>query len=216
MAGKKRKGFFALDVDQFERAADLGLEPATAYLALMAGTDQSNTVSAWGINAIVTHTGLTRHEAKHAVTSLAKNDLLHELEGARTRARTKPRYSLPVQDKRPTAARLRSRLPDHLKARGRTLALLNARDTGKREGQAVRRLLTTHPASFPPCQSSPIPSPPISTARQRVTVSSGPRRSNRLWRLSGIPTRTCIHCQPMLSGRVNLGRLSGSAAHFAS
>ena len=88
MAGKKRKGFFALDVDQFERAADLGLEPAAAYLALMAGTDQSNTVSAWGINAIATHTGLTRHEAKHAVSSLAKNGLLHELEGARSRART--------------------------------------------------------------------------------------------------------------------------------
>ena len=60
MASRKRKGFFALDVDQFERAADLGPEPAAAYLALMAGTDQSNTVSAWGINAIATHTGLTR------------------------------------------------------------------------------------------------------------------------------------------------------------
>ncbi len=58
MAGKKRKGFFALDVDQFERAVDLGLEPAAAYLALMAGTDQSNTVSAWGANAIATHNGI--------------------------------------------------------------------------------------------------------------------------------------------------------------
>ena len=86
MASKKRRGFFAVDVDQFERAVNLGLEPAAAYLALMAGTDQSNTVSAWGINAIATHTGLTRHEAKHAVSSLAKSGLLKELEGARTRA----------------------------------------------------------------------------------------------------------------------------------
>jgi hypothetical protein len=28
MANKKRKGFFALDVDQFERAAKIGLNPA--------------------------------------------------------------------------------------------------------------------------------------------------------------------------------------------
>ena len=104
MAGKKRKGFFALDIGQYERAAEIGLEPAVTYLALMAGTDQSNTVSAWGINAIVTHAGLTRHEAKHAVTSLEKNGLLHELEGARTRARTKPRYSLPVLDTRNSLA----------------------------------------------------------------------------------------------------------------
>ncbi|GEM_PF-2377783 len=74
MASRKRKGFFALDVDQFERAADLGLEPATAYLALMAGTDQSNTVSAWGINAIVTHTFLqTRRGKSLAFNSLSKN-----------------------------------------------------------------------------------------------------------------------------------------------
>ena len=42
---KKRKGFFAIDMDRFEQARKLGLEPATAYLALMAGTDESHRTS---------------------------------------------------------------------------------------------------------------------------------------------------------------------------
>ena len=59
-------------MDQFERAGGLGLEPAAAYLALMAGTDATNTTSSWGINAISENTGLTRHEAKGAVGALIK------------------------------------------------------------------------------------------------------------------------------------------------
>lgn len=101
---KKRKGFFAIDMEQFERAGKLGLVPAAAYLALMAGTEESNTVSSWGIHAISENTGLTRHEAKQAVAALIKAGLMVELEAARTRARTKPRYRLPMTDKRPALA----------------------------------------------------------------------------------------------------------------
>ena len=104
-AKKKRKGFFALDMDQFERAGELGLEPAVAYLALMAGTDASNTASSWGIKAVSDTTGLTRHEAKRAVGALVRRGLASELEAAKTRARTKPRYRLPVLDRRPGLAR---------------------------------------------------------------------------------------------------------------
>lgn len=101
---KKRRGFFAIDMEQFERAGKLGLVPAAAYLALMAGTEESNTVSSWGIHAISENTGLTRHEAKQAVAALIKVGLMMELEAARTRARTKPRYRLPMTDKRPALA----------------------------------------------------------------------------------------------------------------
>jgi hypothetical protein len=38
-APKKSGGFFAVDINQFKRAAVIGLEPAVAYLALMAGTE---------------------------------------------------------------------------------------------------------------------------------------------------------------------------------
>lgn len=98
---KKRKGFFAIDVDRFERAGNLGLMPAAAYLALMAGTEESNTLSSWGIHAISENAGLTRHEARQAVAALVRADLIVELEAARTRARTKPRYRLPTTEKRP-------------------------------------------------------------------------------------------------------------------
>jgi hypothetical protein len=101
---KKRKGFFAIDMDCFERAGKLGLVPAAAYLALLAGTEKSNTVSSWGIHAISESTGLTRHEAKQAVAALIRAGLMVELEAARTRARTKPRYRLPMTEKRPALA----------------------------------------------------------------------------------------------------------------
>lgn len=97
---KKRKGFFALDIDRFEQAGKLGLEPAAAYLALMAGTDESNAASSWGINAVSENTGLTRHEAKRAVDALVKGGVASELEAVKTRARTKPRYQLPQMEKR--------------------------------------------------------------------------------------------------------------------
>ena len=97
---RKARGFFALDQDQFKRAAKLGLEPAAAYLALMAGTDESNALSAWGMHAVSTYTGLTRHEARKAITALRKAELVKELEAAKTRARTKPRYRLPSFEQR--------------------------------------------------------------------------------------------------------------------
>ena len=53
-----------------------GLEPAAAYLTLMAGNDASNTASSWGINAISESTDLTRHEAKRAVDALVKAGLV--------------------------------------------------------------------------------------------------------------------------------------------
>ena len=87
-------------MDRFEQAGKLGLEPAAAYLALMAGTDESNSSSSWGINAISENTGLTRHEAKRAVASLIAGGLVRELEAVKTRARTKPRYQLPITKKR--------------------------------------------------------------------------------------------------------------------
>ena len=44
---KKRRGFFASDMDQFEQAGKLGLVPAAAYLALMAGTESIRDVIAF-------------------------------------------------------------------------------------------------------------------------------------------------------------------------
>jgi hypothetical protein len=61
---KKGKGFFALDVDQFfqVQAKGFGIEEAATYLALMKGTDQTNTVSRGGVHSIMEYTGLARSE----------------------------------------------------------------------------------------------------------------------------------------------------------
>lgn len=104
MAKKRRiaKGFFALDVEQFARIGtnDLGVEEAATYLALMKGTDQSNTVSVGGINSVINYTGLTKSEAKKAVKNLARIGLVDALDVERIRARTAPRHKLPIRDTR--------------------------------------------------------------------------------------------------------------------
>ena len=87
---KKSKGFFALDVDQFFEIQDkgLGVEEAATYLALMKGTDQTNTISRGGVNSVMEYTGLTRSEAKRAIDNLAKVKLVEKLDVERARAKT--------------------------------------------------------------------------------------------------------------------------------
>lgn len=99
---KKGKGFFALDVDQFFKIQDkgLGIEEAATYLALMKGTDQSNTISRGGVNSVMEYTGLARSEAKRAIANLARVELLQVLDVERIRARTAERYRLPPHEGR--------------------------------------------------------------------------------------------------------------------
>ena len=57
-----------------------------------------------------------------------------------------------------------------------------------RPAKRARQAPVNHPSRIPArCQSWPIPSPPISTAPQRATDSSGPRRSMKLSRWLGTP-----------------------------
>lgn len=104
---KKSKGFFALDVDQFFRinSLNLGIEEAATYLALMKGTDETNTVSRGGINSIMEYTGLSRAEAKRAVEKLERYGLLQKIHVERARARTAPRYLLPQHEPRRALAK---------------------------------------------------------------------------------------------------------------
>ncbi len=104
----KSKGFFALDVHQFEliKNYNLGVEEAATYFCLLAGTDQSNVTSSWGINSVVSCAGLTRTEAKRAVQKLDQCGIINCLEVARLRARTAKRYSVPIYDnRRPLSAK---------------------------------------------------------------------------------------------------------------
>lgn len=99
---RTKNGFFSVDLDQALRIGELnlGIEELAAYLALACGTNESNRVSCWGINAICEHTGLSRTEARRAVGALVGHGLLADLEPERKRARTVPRYEFFETDKR--------------------------------------------------------------------------------------------------------------------
>lgn len=104
---KKAKGFFALDLDQFLQIGrvNLGIEEAATYLALMKGTDESNSISRGGIHSIMEYTGLSRSEAKRAVDHLERHRLVSKVDVERARARTVPRYILPAHEPRKPLAK---------------------------------------------------------------------------------------------------------------
>lgn len=101
-SGKKGKGFFALDVDQFFKIQEhgLGLEEAATYLALLKSTDQTNAISRGGVNSVMGYTGLSRSEAKRAIDNLDRVGLVEKLDVERARARTVPRFKLPTHESR--------------------------------------------------------------------------------------------------------------------
>lgn len=100
----KSKGFFALDVHQFERIRQngLGVEEAATYLSLLKSTDQGNVTSIGGVRSVMEYSGLSRAEVKRAVKNLENNGLIECLEVERKRARKAERYNLPIRDTRQT------------------------------------------------------------------------------------------------------------------
>ncbi|PWE33434.1 hypothetical protein DDZ14_04330 [Maritimibacter sp. 55A14] len=98
----RSKGFFALDVHQFEgiRQNGLGVEEAATYLSLLKSTDQGNVVSSGGIRSVMNYSGLSRAEVKRAIRNLECRGLIECLEVERERARKAERYNLPIYDSR--------------------------------------------------------------------------------------------------------------------
>ena len=98
----KSKGFFALDVHQFERIRqnNLGVEEAATYLSLLKSTDQSNVVSSGGVRSVMDYSGLSRAEVKRAIRHLEDRGLIECLEVERKRARKAERHNLPIHDSR--------------------------------------------------------------------------------------------------------------------
>lgn len=133
---KKSKGFFALDVDQFFKIQDkgLGIEEAATYLALMKGTDQTNTISRGGVNSVMEYTGLTRSEAKRAIDNLARVDLIEKLDVERARAKTVPRFKLPPNERRAPLTALEATAMAEIEA-GRQPTTTKDKNTAFRAGQ---------------------------------------------------------------------------------
>uniref|UniRef100_UPI003AE4BCB7 hypothetical protein n=1 Tax=Paracoccus sp. T5 TaxID=3402161 RepID=UPI003AE4BCB7 len=151
---KKTKGFFALDVDQFfqiERRG-LGIEEAVAYLALMKGTDETNVISRGGINSVTNYTGLTRSEAKRAIGNMDRIGLIEKLEVERARAKTLPRYKLPVHESPRALAPQEAAVAEQV-ANGKqpiSKSDLNAAQRAQLKGWLEK--LSTGWASVPPAQ----------------------------------------------------------------
>ncbi len=114
----KSKGFFALDVHQFERIRQngLGVEEAATYLSLLKSTDQSNVVSSGGVRSVMVYSGLTRAEVKRAIRHLENRGLIECLEVERKRARKAERYNLPIYDIRRSLSEKERAIVDAIKA----------------------------------------------------------------------------------------------------
>lgn len=132
-AKQKSKGFFALDVRQFERIRQKGLdvEEAATYLSLMKSTDHNNVVSSGGVRSIMDYSGLSRAEVKRAIRHLERAGLVECLKVERIRARKANRYNLPIYDDRRSLSAKERRIVDTVEA--------GQQPTGSSEVQAAFR-----------------------------------------------------------------------------
>lgn len=88
-----RGNFFAVDPDQFEAAANLGMNAGLAFLVIACGTGKDNRTSAWSAEAVRRYAGIAWNRANLAIDALKKADIV-----AATTSKARPRYKLPKPD----------------------------------------------------------------------------------------------------------------------
>ena len=71
----KSNGFFALGPTEWEKACELGLNPAVAFLVLARGTGRDNVTTRWSAEAVQTHTGMAWRRAAESIGVLEKAKL---------------------------------------------------------------------------------------------------------------------------------------------
>ena len=84
-------GMFIVGSDNFDRALDLGMYPALAYLVLARGTQRNNTTTAWSAKAVKTAIGVRWHKCHDAIALLLDAELISTKQG---KARARPLYRL--------------------------------------------------------------------------------------------------------------------------
>jgi hypothetical protein len=87
--GTGRGSFFAIDRRAWARVCDLNINAMTAYLVLARGTGHDQRTTSWSVNAIETHTGISRPRAQKAIDALVQAGLVRI-----TRGGTRPKYSI--------------------------------------------------------------------------------------------------------------------------
>ena len=90
LTGTQSRGdFFIIDKRFLSLLAARGLNPLVAYLVLANGTGPDNKTTAWSINAIQNHTGMTFERGTAAIATLCEIGALNKTKGG-----TRPQYQL--------------------------------------------------------------------------------------------------------------------------
>lgn len=84
-------GLFIIDSDNFDRALDLGMYPALAYLVLARGTQRNNLTTAWSAKAVKTAIGVRWQKCHDAIRELIDAGLASTQE---SKAKSRPLYRL--------------------------------------------------------------------------------------------------------------------------
>jgi len=79
----KGKGFFAVELNQFYQAADLGMAEACLYLIYCCGSGKSNDTTSWSVNALTTYTKISTRKGKAASLTLLNAKLTKLLKGGK-------------------------------------------------------------------------------------------------------------------------------------
>lgn len=70
------RGFNGYDEDLFLKACELGLNEAISFIVLCCGTGGDKATTKWSAKAIETHGGMGRVNARKAIASLLKNEII--------------------------------------------------------------------------------------------------------------------------------------------
>ncbi|WP_417276131.1 hypothetical protein [Castellaniella sp.] len=92
---KGDKGFFAVGLDEWRVACDLGLTAACSFLVLACGTGRDNSTTSWAANAVQTYAGISWVRAKPAIDQLIGAALVQAVSKTK-----KPRYKLKIGTER--------------------------------------------------------------------------------------------------------------------
>ena len=74
-------GFFAIDHRCWAKACAAGMNAAVAYLLQARGTGRDQRTTSWSVQALETHTGISRSRAKTAIKSLQLEGLTAAMQG---------------------------------------------------------------------------------------------------------------------------------------
>jgi hypothetical protein len=89
---KEAGDFFAIDINAFSKACQLGANAAAAYLIMARGTGGDNRTTAWSAEAVQSRTGINWSAAKEAIGKLQAEGLVALKDNSTKR---RPRYDLP-------------------------------------------------------------------------------------------------------------------------